>query len=268
MGKKSKQKVNKPRILVYDIETAPILGDVWSLWQQNVGLNQIHKNGYIMSWCAKWLDEDATYYMDCRENGEADEKHIVQCLVDMLEEADIVVAHNGDNFDWKWVAGRALVYGMPPMAPSRKIDTLKVVKANFRIPSNKLEFIAKFLGCTEKDDHKEFAGHKMWHECLKGNQKAWQEMEDYNRQDVLTLEEVYLKLRPWIRNHPHVGVYNDVELPSCPRCGSTDLNKRGYVYTNASRFTRLRCNGCGSWSRQKGTVLSKGKRTSLVVNAL
>ncbi len=259
---------HKPKILIYDIETAPILADVWGLWQNNVGLNQIHKNGYVMSWCAKWLGEDHTYYMDCRNKGEKDEKRIVKGLVKMLEEADMIVAHNGDNFDWKWVAGRAIIYGIPPMAPVRKIDTLKVVKANFRFPSNKLEFVAKALKCEEKSAHGKFSGHSMWTECLKGNQEAWQEMEDYNRQDVITLEEVYMKLRPWMKNHPNIGVYNDVEIPQCPRCGGTHLNKRGFVYTNASRFQRLRCMDCGSWSRQKGTLLTKTKRESNVVNVL
>ena len=89
----------KPKILVFDIETAPALGDVWGLWQNNVGLNQLRKSGFIMSWSAKWLGEKKVYYADCSKNGEADEMDMLLQLVDLLDQADMIIAHNGDRFD-------------------------------------------------------------------------------------------------------------------------------------------------------------------------
>ena len=42
------------KILIIDIETSPIMGKVWSLWKQNVSLDQIEEDWYIMSYAAKW----------------------------------------------------------------------------------------------------------------------------------------------------------------------------------------------------------------------
>ncbi len=254
------------KILIFDIETAPILADVWGLWKNNVGLNQIQRNGFIMSWCAKWLGEDYTYYMDCRDNGEEDEKGVIEGLVDLFNQADAVVAHNGDKFDMRWVRGRCLIHGIEPFAPIKQIDTLKTAKGQFYLHSNRLAYIADVLNCAPKETHLKFPGHSMWTECLKGNQEAWQEMEDYNRQDVLTLEEVYLKLRPWIKNHPNVGLYGDMEEVACPKCGGTHLNKRGFAYTSVGRYQRYQCNDCGGWARGRTTTIEKDQRKQVVSN--
>ena len=58
----------EPKILLYDIETAPIQAYVWGLWDNNVALNQIETDWYILSWSAKWLGtpENETMYEDQR----------------------------------------------------------------------------------------------------------------------------------------------------------------------------------------------------------
>lgn len=257
------------KILFLDIETAPILADVWGLWKNNVGLNQIRKNGYIMSWAAKFLNEDATYYCDCRENGEGDEKAVIKALVKMIKQADVVVGHNGDNFDMKWIRTRMVYHGLKPLPPVKQLDTLKMLKGQFRMHSNKLEFAATFLGCSPKKKHLKFPGHEMWTECTLGNLEAWDEMEEYNIQDIVTLEEVYLKLRPWTKNSPvNASLYVDDDAPRCPKCGGKHLRKRGFAYTGISKFQRYQCmaDGCGGWSRGRTNVLGKDKRKGVLVN--
>ena len=60
MGKRDSSKSGRdPRnILFLDIETAPLLGYVWGLWKNNVGLNQIYRDSYVLNWAASWLGED------------------------------------------------------------------------------------------------------------------------------------------------------------------------------------------------------------------
>lgn len=258
----------KPKILVFDIETAPALGDVWGLWQNNVGLSQLRKSGFIMSWSAKWLGEKKVYYADCSKNGEADEMDMLLKLVDLLDQADMIIAHNGDRFDMGWVRGRMLYYGIPPFGPVKQIDTLKVAKRHFRLISNKLEYIAKLLGCDEKLKHKNFAGHELWAECIKGNKKAWKEMKTYNKQDVVTLEQVYYKLRPFMTNHPNVGLYGVGKQIACPLCGSNHVHKRGFAYTGVSVFQRYRCNDCGGWSRKAINLVPKERRKNILRNVI
>jgi hypothetical protein len=255
------------KTLIIDIETAPALGDVWGLWQNNVGLNQLRKSGYIMSYAAKWLGKNKVYYDDCSDDGQADECHIVEGMCELLDEADIVVAHNGDKFDLPWIRGRALKYGLVPPSPYKQIDTLKTAKREFRFISNKLEYLADFLGCAPKKRHLKFPGHEMWTECIRGNQAAWREMKKYNIQDIKTLEEVYLLMRPWMRNHPNLGVYAEDEDRVCPKCGSKHLHSRGYTTTQVGKYQKFQCQDCGGWSRTRFTEYPKDKRPALLINA-
>lgn len=150
----------------------------------------------------------------------------------------------------------------------KQIDTLKTARKEFRLLSNKLEYLAKLLGCDEKLKHKEYAGHELWAECIKGNKRAWREMKIYNKQDVITLEQVYLKLRPWMRNHPNLGLFMNVDYPVCGACGSEHVHRRGYAYTGVSMFVRTRCVDCGHWDRFATNVLAKEHRANLLRNVV
>lgn len=252
------------KILVLDIETAPMIADVWKLWDNNVGLNQIVQDWYILSWAAKWLDGKRVYYADqSKANNIEDDRAILVELWGLLDQADIVIAHNGNRFDIPKINARFLKAGLPPPSPYRQIDTLKIAKAKFKFTSNRLAYLAKFLGVEEKEEHHAFPGHSLWVETRKGNAKAWKEMRKYNIQDVDTLEQVYFKLRPWDSKHPNLGVEGGV----CPVCGTEhSLEKRGFMYTNAGKYQRYVCTGesCGAWSRGKTNLLSKDERKGLV----
>lgn len=255
------------KILIIDIETAPALGYVWRIWKENVGLNQLEGHGYVMSFAAKWLGDDKVVYEEQRG---FDDKELIQKLNKLLDEADIVVAHNGDKFDLPTVRSRSAVHKLLPPSPYRTIDTLKVAKREFRFLSNKLEFLADVLGCAPKLKHAEFPGFLLWKECMNGNDKAWEEMKAYNIQDVNTLEDVYLAIRPWIRNHPNLGVYqeNKGERPVCPKCGKDHTHYRGYAYTNLSKFRRFVCMDCGAWGRERVNQIPKEERKVLGANII
>lgn len=250
------------KILILDIETAPMIADVWSLWQNNVGLNQVVQDWYILSWAAKWADGKKVFYADQSNAADIeDDSDILRKLWELLDEADIVIAHNGSRFDIPKINARFLKAGLPPPSPYRQIDTLRLAKAKFKFTSNRLAYLAKFLGVEDKEEHHNFPGHLLWVEVRKGNPKAWKEMRKYNTQDVITLEQVYAKLRPWDSKHPNLGVEGGV----CPHCGSAhSLEKRGFHYTNAGKYQRYVCTGCGAWSRGKTNLLTKEERKVLV----
>lgn len=259
-----------PRILICDIETAPVLAHVWGLFKQNVGLNQIQADSYILCWAAKWLGEAPIHYGESRKLTTS--KVMLNRLWKLLDEADFVVGHNFGRFDRSKINSAFIKAGMKPPSPYKVIDTLNIAKREFRFTSNKLEFIAKALGCTPKSGHKKFAGHDLWVETLKGNAEAWAEMGDYCRQDVIVTEEVYLALRPWDTTHPNINVMRDTtdehgeEAMHCPHCGSTHLNKNGKRYTNTGAYTRYRCMDCGASSRSRYTENTLKKRKSLLTS--
>lgn len=255
----------RPKILVYDIETAPILGNVWALWDQNVALNQIEKDWHILSWAAKWLDDPKTKIMyadQSKVKDIADDKKILKELWDLLNEADIVITHNGKKFDEKKLNARFILNGLPPTDPYRHIDTLQIAKRRFGFTSNKLEYLSgKLAPNQKKSEHKKFPGFSLWTECLKGNQAAWAEMKKYNVKDVIALEEVYHKLAAW-DNSINFNTYNDSDENVC-KCGNTEFHKRGFHYTNSAKYQVYRCKECGHSTRGKENLLSKEKRKGL-----
>lgn len=256
-----------PKTLIFDIETSPNLVHVWRFWQENVGVNQILEDGDILSFAAKWVGKDEVHYY---ENRTRNDKRLVKQLIKLLNEADIVVAHNGKRFDMGWVRARAAIHGLTPPSPVKIIDTKIETKKSFFFPSYSLDYLTKVFGCSRKLTKRTYPGHELWMACVVRNEdKAWEEMMAYNIQDVLALEELYLKVRPWIK-HPNVGVYTDEEVPVCPSCGGTHLQKRGFYYTDVSKFQRYSCMapGCGYWSRGKTNLLTKEKREATVRNAV
>lgn len=253
------------KILFLDIETSPIIADVWKLWDNNVGLNQIAADWYILSWAAGWLGTDKVQYADQRHaKNLEDDSEILAKLWTLLDEADVVVAHNGDRFDVPKINARFIKAGLPPPAPYRTIDTLKIAKGKFKFTSNRLAYLATFLDVpTKKQEHSEFPGHSLWVEVRKGNLKAWRVMKEYNVADVEALKHVYLKLAPWAGAHPNLGIDSLGTEPVCPVCGSAHLSPRGFQYSNTGKFQRFVCE-CGAWSRDKTNLLTKEKRKSLL----
>lgn len=256
-----------PKILLLDIETAPVLAYVWGLWDQTVSLNQIKSDWHLLSWAAKWAGDPAskTMYQDQRnaDNIEDDTK-ILKGLWKLLDESDVIVTQNGRSFDEKKINARFIMNGFQPPSSFKHVDTLQIAKKHFGFTSNKLEYMSDKL-CTQykKLKHKKFPGFELWAECLKGNLEAWNEMEKYNRHDVLALEELYNKLSPW-GSGVNPNLYTEGTDVIC-RCGSQDFKKNGYFYSNIGKFQRYKCLKCGAETRDRINLFSKEKRNTLRV---
>jgi len=259
--------VNSPKVLLLDIETSPVLAYVWSLWKQNVGLNQIAEDWCILSFCAKWLGNPNVIYRDnSKQRNVEDDTKLLKALWKLLDEADIVVAQNGKKFDVRKINARFLLAGMPPPSPFHIVDTLLEARKHFALTSSKLEYLTDKLCTTKKRKHQKFPGFELWSQCLQRNPEAWEEMRLYNIDDVISLEELYLILRPWIDGHPNVANYSEPDKPSCPKCGSDDVSQKGHRHTQVGRYARYRCNGCGGWSRGRAMQNSKEQRSNLLVS--
>jgi len=256
-----------PNITFLDIETAPLVVYTWGIWEQNVGINQIIKPWSLMS--VAWMVEGGSMrYQDNRHADDPrDDRELLITLWDVLDAADVVVTQNGIHFDIRRINARFIELGMSPPSSFRQVDTKVEAKKVAAFVSNKLEWLAKAIAGSEKQKHKNFPGFELWSEALNGNVKAWKEMEKYNRQDVVALRAVYLKLRPWMKNHPNHGQYREDEdgLQTCPKCGTVDrMQARGYSYTAAGKYQRYVCTACGGWSRAGKNLLTKPKRATLL----
>lgn len=263
MATKNK-KPSGPRILLLDIETAPILANVWRLFDENVGLDQIKNDWHVLAWSAKWLNEKNIFYYDQRDaKNIEDDKNILIPIWNLMDEADIVVTQNGVSFDIKKLNARFIINGMKPPSGFRNVDTKLIAKKKFSFTSNKLEYLSDKL-CTKykKLSHSKFPGFLLWKEVINGNMKAWKEMERYNKHDVLALEELYKKLIPWDTSINH-SVYTE-DLEHVCSCGSSHFKKKGYGYTSVSKFQRYICLDCGAQWQGRENLISINKRKTIL----
>jgi RNase P subunit RPR2 len=182
--------------------------------------------------------------------------------------ADGFPCHNS-RFDVRKTNARFLLHSFAPPKPYKIIDTLLEARKNFAFVSNKLDHLNSMLDLTRKIKTE----YGLWRRCLGMDgadaNKALKEMEKYNRQDIVVLEDLYLALRPWIKGHPNLGLYMDIDETMCPNCGSaiTSNMKDGSYYTPSGKYTAFRCATCGAIGRSKINELSPKKRRSLLIGA-
>lgn len=233
----------KPKILLYDLETAPNLGYVWGKYDQRV-LSYVDE-GRILCFAYKWLGSKEVHCLSMK--GHPNDYGVVMALRILFNQADVIVAHNGDEFDYKKATARMLYHNMVPPKIPAQVDTKKVAKAYFEFNGNGLDDLGQYLKLGKKQKH---SGFDMWLGCMKNDSKAWREMIKYNKQDVLLLEKVYNRMLPWMRSHPNLGkLINPVDRANnvCHTCGSNDVIKKGFRATAASVQQQWQCKKCGSW---------------------
>lgn len=238
----------KPRVLIYDIENTPTVVTTWSLWESNA--IETLEEWYILSYAYKWLGEDKVHVVSLPDfkgykKDRKNDKQLCESLKKLFDEADIVVAHNGDQHDQKKSNARFIYHGIEPPSPYKSIDTKKIAKKYFKFNSNSLNNLCQYFEIGGKLSH---TGMSLWRGCMEGDMKSWKTMCKYNKQDVVLLEKIYLKLRPWMTAHPNQNVITGNTM-CCPKCQSDKMQKRGFGITNTRRYQRWQCQDCAGWSQ-------------------
>lgn len=240
-----------PRVLFWDIETAPLIGMTWGVYEQNV----IHtiQEGYILCFAYKWQGESKVNFISIRDfplykTDPTNDKELCQAIWDLLDEADIAVAQNGDRFDIPYVTGRFVVHNLKLPSMPKLMDTLKMAKQAGRFHTNNLDDLCRRFGIPGKVHH---SGFSMWLGCMDDNNKSWKEMEKYNKQDIVSLEALYNRLLPYCKSNPAVHLAIG-DPDACPRCGSkSTMMKRGFCHTSVCTYQRYQCLDCGGYSRSR-----------------
>jgi len=244
------------KVLLLDIETSPILAYVFQkeVWKARIAYSKVLSDYFMLTWAAKWLGspEMMSDRLTSEEAVLEDDERIVMSLWKLLDEADVVIAHNALAFDIPNINTRSIKYNLDPPNPFKIIDTLRVAQSQFGFTHNSLDALAHFFNM----DGKIGTDFSLWKRCIFGEDDALREMETYNRQDVAVLENVYIKLRPYIKGHPNFDLYIDEEKSVCPSCGSSDITRQDnkYFYTQAVKYNTYRCHNCGTVSRSKQSV--------------
>lgn len=251
--------MDKPRILILDIETQAALVETFGLWNQNIGIKQIRVPVRVICFAAQWWGKKKImFHAEWLGGKEA----MLQAAWDLLNKADYVVGWNSKKFDLPHLRGEFLVAGMKPPAPHKDVDLMLVAKRNFRLMSNKLDWYAQQLGVGSKIEN---GGMALWSTLsnpgsAKDLREAQKLMARYNKADVALTGELFDQMRPWA-NELNFGLFDDTDHVVCPSCGSDDLKREGYALTTAGKFQRRCCRDCGKWSRDAKRVATTPLRS-------
>ena len=253
-----------PKILIFDIVTSPSISFTWKRFKENISLDQFIQVPIMLTLSAKWLydTEVLSDKITPQEIVTFNDKRITESLWKLLDEADLSVAHYGDFFDIPFLNSRAIINGLKPYSTVTTIDTKSIASRNFRFPSNKLDALGQYFNVGQKIK----TDFSLWRRCVMGEQTAIDDMCIYNKQDVILLEEVYLKLRPWTKAHPNIAMYIDSIKPMCSHCGSENITKidKPY-YTQTNKYDVYRCK-CGALTRARLSNIDIDKRDSLLIS--
>lgn len=256
-----------PRVLFFDIETTPFLSYTWGKYQQDV--IRFNEPWHLLCFAWKWMGEDEVHVLGqddfprAYKRNRRDDRQVAQALWNLLDQADIVIAHNGDRFDIRKVNARFAVHGLGRPSPYATIDTKKVSSRNFDLGSNSLNDLGDFFDLGHKLVH---TGFDLWLGCMGGDPESWGMMKAYNQQDVRLLEALYYYLRDqgWIVNHPNMAVIAGQE-GHCPKClaAADQQVRRGHRVTAVNRYVVMQCKACKGYHRVRQADDLQVKYTSV-----
>lgn len=235
-------------ILSIDIETLPILGYSWGVWNQNIYPDQIKKDWCLLSYSAKWINSPhiISNVLTPKEATSRNDTRLAKEIWKLLEKASIIIGHNSKRFDIKKINTRFWKHGLHMPSSYKHIDTLVSAKAVFGLTYNKLSFIAEFKGIQDKLE----TDFDLWERCDSGEQASLNRMLSYNERDVEIQESIYLEMRDWIPNHPRLDVMANLS-DVCPICLGTNFKEIGLYTARQYQYPEYRCS-CGSvWHSNK-----------------
>lgn len=248
------------RILLFDIENTPIITYAWGIHDEPTHSTKfVKKDWMIMCWAGKWLGEKKIITGDMW--GQKDDSRLLKKLWNLLDKADVVVAHNGRKFDVRKANARFIQHKMSPPSPYRIVDTLIEARKYFMFTSNRLGDLGQYLGVGNK---LETGGFDLWIDCMENKKSAQKKMIKYCIGDVVLLEKVYLKLRPYIKTHPSQSLSEGL---SCPKCGSENVGKRGQRRVVSGINQEFCCKDCGGWGHLRVRNWTKKEREDIIKNA-
>jgi hypothetical protein len=227
--------MSKVKRIFWDIETSPCLGLFWKPGKVYINPDNIVKDPAIICICWKWEDKKRVHSL---EWDHGDDGAMLEEFSDIAAEADELVAHNGDRFDLPFFQGRCLVNGLEPQPAHKTVDTCQIAKRQFRLSSNRLDYLGKVLGVGGKSRN----DFQWWRDILIDNcPKAMANMVQYCKRDVSLLQQVWEKIRDYAKPKTHAGVMGHNDRWSCPHCGSE------HTHTDKKRVTAA---GTVTWGMQ------------------
>lgn len=223
------------KLTFFDIESTNLnanYGYILCISWKHLGEKEVH--------CAR-IDKSPKFKAD-----PTNDAWVVSQFAKEIANSDIVCGWYSARFDWPFIQSRLLSHGLPTMPPIPHVDLWRTAKYQMKLNSNRLASVSEFLNLDEKTPIRS----REWIRAMAGHRKSIDYVVDHCIQDIVVLEQAYMKMRPVMRGHPNVNVVTaDLDQPGCPICGSKKLQKRGRSVAGVGFTQRYHCQGCGGWSR-------------------
>ena len=260
----------KPKVLFLDLEVQGSLNISFPRFKAFISPDAVIEEPYLLTAAWNWLGDDEIV---CKGLNDyplfRDEKRndisLVEELWELLDHADVVIAHNA-SFDVGWLNNRFAYHYLPPPSPYKVVCTLKALKKHFKLPSNSLDASTKYFEVSKKQKHE---GISLWVDCFKGDEDAFKKMKRYNIGDIPTLKDLYMRIRAFITNHPNISLMGD-DPSVCGTCGEGKMVEvlGKYAYTNLSKFKTYRCDCCGTIKRNRVNQRAKEDMQQTLMNVV
>lgn len=232
--------VVKIKRLFADIEVSPNVGLFWkSGYKIDIQPSSIILERKIICIGYKWEGADEKVNVLKWDHFQNDEE-ILREFSEIAEEADEIVGHFGDGYDWPFIRGRMIILGLPPISIDKTIDTNAWARRNFLFNSTKLDYLSRVFGFGGKLK----TDYDLWKRVLlKNDRSALAYMAKYCGVDVLKLEKVFKRFQPWMRVKSHAGVFAGHDKWTCPLCGTENVHKNKTRVSAAGTVThQFQCN--------------------------
>ena len=245
-----------PKILHYDIETAYGIAKAWRPgWKIRLSQDNFITHPRIICISYKWDGSDEVHSL--RWDSNQCDKIMIENFIPILNEADFIVGHNADKFDFPWIKTRALFHDLSMYPKYKSVDTLKIARYKHNFPSNRLDDIGEYLNLGRKIK----VDFKLWDRViLEKSEEALDDMVTYCEQDVLLLEKIYNKLTKFELPTLHNGVLQGTSTLSSPYTGGTNIE---LVKTTTSKAGTIKhtmiCKDSSKYFEMSNTIYNKFK---------
>lgn len=229
--------------LFYDIETSPNIVTSWGIGKTYLSYENILQERAVICISWKWGGEDKVRSLTWdRDQGDY---AMISKFMKVLNEADEIIAHNGDNYDIRFLAGRAMYHDLDPFPWWKTVDTYKLAKRRFRLNCFRLDYLGEYLGLGRKNKTE----YSWWLDILiRNDRKRLREMVDYCEQDVVLLEKVYDRIAKYSKPTTHAGALMGLSKWTCAHCASENVHASKRMVT-ASGYVKqqMQCNDCNRY---------------------
>jgi DNA polymerase III epsilon subunit-like protein len=234
---------NKPWLCI-DIETSTQKAEFYgSTYEPKIV--RVTEEAHMLGFSVKWYGEKKIYVYDLKDF-KGSEIEMLKKVLGWIEQCEYFIAHNGDKFDLRFINARLDKFKLPVISPIKTVDTLKIARKLWNLPSYRLDFLGWYFGLGRKMERPHVEDRPL-------TERERKQEKSYNGNDVLILEKLFTLQLPHIGHLPMFKIpkakTNISEDRTCPKmeCRSNRTQSRGRRVFEGKICKQYQCMTCFRW---------------------